>query len=320
MNELLKIGARQQITRLNRRELELGFSPNSLRPLPRFFGNPRDINCRDSDLFALHTIINAIREVRRAVNFVVASSHLYDTELYAPCIVTGYTSAFHALSAHLSIEGRSHFDHLIWSSSIDEIETPPVKIVVGILTRNNQWKYEPRRQSHTIRWREIRQLIHRQNYKLPKCFNDLFNYLYSATFRKGVSPIEILKNPEIHRVQMLEVLPDFLEKIAHARHHAMYNSAGEDPRAVEGLWNGDPHAASYLHMQGEAFMSFAHELLRSVLADILDLFDDVKLLKKSRSDLGLCISIPWYDEPQLDKLKPGALKDELLHFEKIFSA
>ncbi|MFQ5589033.1 MAG: hypothetical protein ACE5F7_09350, partial [Nitrospiria bacterium] len=235
MHPQLAAKAIQQIIRLNSKELKFGFTKDShLHLFPKFSGNKRSIMCEDDDILDLHAIINGIRSILRSVNFLTGAHIMYLRKLYAPSVMLSYTAAFHGLNAHLSCEGRPFFDLLEIGYRFE------VQVVAGILTKKNKWKYESRGRGHIARWKELHQCFSSSDYVPPLCFDRLFKYMYQGQRKKGVTLLEVMKEPEKHRLEMREMLPEFLKKISEVRHRAIYSGLGEDPHAVEGLWDGNP--------------------------------------------------------------------------------
>jgi len=126
-------------------------------------------------------------------------ARLLQLELFSPSIGSLYTAAFRALHAFLALNGRVFFDQPCWTDAEgDVLRTGDGDdgAVVALLTKENAWKFEPRKRGHEARWSELRQVFSAKSCHIPEFFGSLFDAIYGRRFRKGVPLRTILAEPD----------------------------------------------------------------------------------------------------------------------------
>jgi len=284
------------------------FRLKSLTPQPIFYRVGSEFRCAQDSFFGFYLLSQGIRSCISAVNFQIAGFHCVDSELYAPASALFYTSAYHALSGFLAINGRVLFDSMSFTWLSQE-EAPSV--IAACLTKKNAWTYEARARSHKSRWLELQAVFSLKTYTVPECFRRLFRYLYQGRLKKGSTLINYLDDPELHRAQLEDYLPEFLTRIAEIRHVALYRSSGEDPGAVEALLDGESVSQSSLGRQAQHLGLFSQSLLEETAKAVSRLVEGVRVHRDVRPFLYLATGQPWIDTPRTDLWEPNTIQGDV---------
>jgi hypothetical protein len=296
----------------------LSLDADALTFEPWFVEQPGTARCLNESVIGFHCLVALSRSVFRAINFLLAGAHVSELGLYAPAVGLFYTSSFHALHTFLGLEGRILLNP-VWCVEATQKPIPvsqrasaPSKFLMAIVTKDNRWKYEPRKPDHRTKWLELRQVFAPLDYKIPSFVQRLFAKLYGQQFRPGTKPIEVLRNPDAFRIGIREAMDDFLGMIANVRHAALYEGVGVDPHLIEAEMNGDVVARPEQYSSlADTLGIFAASMLTSAARDLAELFSSIPNSQALHDRLALRISIPWPDPPALQMLVNGDLKAAL---------
>lgn len=268
---------------------------------PIFFTKDSVIKSPQIDLLGFFGLVVAIRSAFRAVNFLVGAFACRDKGINGPVVALSYSAAYHTLTAYLVAEGRMIFDQVIspYERTCQHCIDGPV---VAMLTKNSKWCLEPMKRVHKARWKHLWAIYNSDPGRLAPCFKGLFEHLYRGRFRSGVSPIEIMKNPSIHRLTLGDVSEEFFERIAEVRHFALYAGFGDDPHIAEALVNGDTCSSLGLNRQSEAVLEFSGDLLRHVAMQLGTFVKATVLKEELREKLFLSVYAPYFDQPKVEEV------------------
>jgi len=264
---------------------------------PIFYADGTVVKSPQIDLLGFFGLTIAIRSAFRAVNFLVGAAACRERGINGPVVALSYTAAYHALTSYLVTEGRAIFDQVTSPYDRDSkyfVGGP----VVAILTKNSKWNIERLSRNHKSRWQHLWAIYNSDRDRLAPCFEILFEHMYRGQFRRGVRPVEILRNPTMHKLTIADVSREFFERIAEIRHFALYAGFGDDPHVAEALVNGDAESSKGLNGQSEALFGFSRDLLRHVSMQLGAFAQATALEEKLREKLFLCVYAPYFDQPK----------------------
>jgi hypothetical protein len=323
IRRLVSVQVRNGCARAIAEDSLLSLEPGGLTFEPWFRTGDRGIVCWNEPLLGFYTIIACARGAFMAVNFLVAGHKSLSAELFAPAIGLFYTAAYHSLRAYLGIEGRVIFDSPHWTDAsggaIDVTGSRNYpQSVIAILKKDNTWGFEPRPRGHQWKWHELRQVFGTTDGDIPEFLHALFYELYGQKFRKGTDVKEILRDPARHRITIGEVFSEFLTMIADTRHAALYTSIGVNPSLTEAVVNGDHvPARGEAGERARALAAFACALLTRATWDIAEQIRVLKLTPLLEEQLAIRIFDPWADQPRIQLLPKGALRESLRAIQRL---
>jgi len=214
----------------------------------------------EKDYFAFYAVRAIVRSILRSVNYLAAAHLLVQKRLPGPATATGYTAAFHLVTALLATEGHVIFNEPRWSP--DGGTDTSGKAFAARLNKNNQWSFEGQNRGHTARWKSLER-VHDAG-RLPECFADLYPHLMWST----------IKSENLPKV-MSEHIREFLVKIARTRHVSLYESRAMADQFFDEMWNErKPDLHGFMRLS-QAFLDFAMDLLAVVVTDAIELLTTV---------------------------------------------
>lgn len=251
-----------------------------------------------------------------AVNFLVAGKCLLSRMHYAPAVAIFYTSAYHSLHAFLALNGRVIFDPVWWEND----DPNNTQAIISILKSNNKWQFEPRKRSHSQRWKELTQIFSPSNEVIPSYYQHLFEHLYRGRMKKSNTPfIEYLRDPISNSITLRDALPDFLNDIAKIRHSSLYEGLGIDPGLYDALANRDCISETGYPERTNALEQFAYSSCEDVALQTLEIISGLTLNLELHKKIWLRIVYPWMDEPQMNDFADCKLKDVLHRIQELIS-
>lgn len=310
------------------------FGDGSLSAHPVIYRGAGGLHCAQDSFFGFYLLCQSIRSCLSAMNFLVGGQLMAKAELYGPASGLFYTAAYHAVTGLLAANGRVLIDqqNVKW---IFGTKRPP-QVVAACLTRENNWSFEGRGGSHVDRWLEFKSLFVGGSFEIPAYFRRFFSVLYPNWLKPGVRVVlddrrvddgdqqpreyvdfaEILTNREKYRAQIEDYLDEFLKDIAQVRHEAIYRSFGDDPGAVEAMFNGEAVSRTALGHRSTELGLFSQGLLADATDAARYLMESLQVSKRIKLFLYLGCGQPWMDKPRSDFVEPSRLKDNVEHIWK----
>jgi len=274
------------------------------------------ITCAQRDYMEFYVLEHSIRYLFRAVNPLIAGNILENNNLYGPSIISYYTAAYHALLAFLALEGHAFLEWTIWPIPSHRPGDYEHRDFIAKLTEQNKWIFEGRKRRHKVKWDEIYQAFGSRPNELPKCFHDLFEYLYSGVYQPGIDLVELIRSPGQYRVKLADRFEEFLQRISEIRHTAVYRSFGSDPHVFANLWNRDTFSESGIESQTHKYGAFSVSLLNHVASDIWELINRLEVGRDVGTALGLFVYFNWFDNPKFEQIRNHNLNSKIFNITK----
>jgi len=282
---------------------------------PVLYNDHNGVACAQRDYFGFYAFQQAIRSLLLGINHHVAGDVLVADDLYGPAVASYYTAAYHALHTFLALEGRVFLDSPISPIPSRRPAEDLRDRFIALLTRQNKWAFERRPRNHCTKWLEVRQAFPSRPDELPACFHRLFEYMYRGEFRPDTDLMDVIENPEKHRIRLPDRFEEFLTRIAKTRHLSLYASFGSDPHVVEALWNRDAFSSAGIENQALQFGRFAGWLLTHGASGLNQLVGRLDVSPNVKNALFLSVYMPPFDLPQVDRISIQDLKGFVAHID-----
>jgi hypothetical protein len=280
---------------------------DAFKPLPWFYkDNTKGLQSPQESFFGFYAIRNIVRGSFLGLRFLQAGDHLRSGKYIASSVLSYYTAAFHLLHGFLALEGRVFIGPVLGPPVITKssthaslnygyLEKHP-KAIVGILTRNNKWKFEPRTRSHSSHWRELESVFNRRRDNLPEYFDSFFDYLLSYGSSRHSDDNSFVQ--------------EGLKRFADVRHEAVYGGFGFDNFVYDELMNKDRYSFYGIDLKSKEYREFAVRLLADSLVGVSNIINSIKgeILKECLGKLITSVFTPPFE---IGHLKLGNIPKEL---------
>jgi len=237
-------------------------------------------------LFGFYLVRNVLRGILASVRFVQAGDLLHGSEFLAMSVFSHYTASFHLLHSFLALSGRVVIDEPCGPPTIRRTPhgeslsfrslRPSPEVVMGLLTKRNAWKFEPRSRSHAKRWRELESVLRQTGDEVPDFFTRFFRYLLSY-------------GPHCH-TEDADLVAEGLRRLAELRHDAVYQGFGDDRFVYDALANRDTMCITGIEARSGAYRDFATSLLWFCVTEFFALKDSIQADLWARNRLALVVS------------------------------
>jgi hypothetical protein len=249
------------------------------QPIPWFYREAnRELQSPQHSFFGFYALRNIIRSIFLSLRFIQAGDLLRKNDFLAASIFSFYSASFHLLSSFLSSHGRVIVDIVhggpikiikhkkSGSGKISKSETaqyssldPTPEIVVAILTKNNEWKFEPRPRSHSRRWQELEPIFIETDYDVPDFFTSFFEYVLSYGYIRPstTDPSSLVK--------------EGIKRLTDIRHESIYSGYGADDFVHDGLINRDLDSSYGINLKSKAYRDFALGLFNHAVQDVMEM-------------------------------------------------
>lgn len=300
---------------LRDRDAQVSLHRDGVTPLPYFSYEGDQLTSPQSEFYGIYALRNAFRGLFLAVNYFASAERLIVTDLHAPSVALSYTSSYHVLMSFLALHGRVYTD---WRVKSLHEKVGSGKTVVAIWTSDRKWKFEPRPQSHEIRWRELVPIFSNRSYKIPNYFHRLFRYHWRGRYKNKLpwdewaerfASGERVSRGEPYKIR--DVLPEFLSTIARTRHRAMYEAFGSDPAVAEALTNRETFSRKGIDRKAKNYFVFASELFADVTDTLYGFIERKRVREEIRRLVFLGVTGPWMDSPHFDAVIHEEISDRL---------
>lgn len=273
--------------------------------LARRFTYAKSIDSLEGHYFGFYALRTILRAIFMSINYQIAGHHSLSKKYLAPSTVLFYTSAYHAIHGYQALHGRVLSD-LNWRADTSDDRNPASKkslrhrLVLGVLTKSNAWKFEPRYASHSSVWRELSQVFASSKFEVPKYFDDFFNFLYRGQFEGYENMADAVLEPDKYRYKLSDHIEEFLERISDLRHFAIYESTGVEPGLVDAMVDGSPYSIDAIPRQCEEFGLFSYRLLEDVTKQARAIVEEIRPNREVREALFVEVLLDHFDEPDID--------------------
>jgi len=230
-------------------------------------------------VFAFRTIL---RGFFIGASFLPGADLLLEKKHLSLSIIGYYTSALHLVNSFNALQGHVMLSPVAGQPVVELADDPVgTKIASGgtvhrggsagysqapkglqaacaILTRDGNWVFEGRIRSHSVIWRELKQLITESGLVPPWLDRFCRNFVYPTM-----------------KVDEEQYLNDGLELLIEARHQAVYSGFGMDDFSFDLLTNREP-VDSNIAARASNYRSLAYGILNDVLKETTMLFKDIQ--------------------------------------------
>ncbi len=295
---------------------------------PAFDSEP-SLVCLQEDYLGFYVVPIALANYFRSINFLIAAQSSLELKLYAPSVAMSYTAAYHTVGAFLALNGRLWLDEPplrvenqggLSRGQSGKIYTGYNKPVIAKLTKRNRWVYEDRKRSHKARWSELGCLFRSSDSKIPKSFQNLFDYSFKGSHKRVDDLIDYVRNPEKYRLGIRDCMTDFFGNIPLARHFSQYAGFGGDPHVHSALMNGDYVDPERLGDLAEAYYSFSHGLGMEVCRELCELQSSLGISSDLREKIMIRVHWPQpVDEPRTELIEDDELRERFSELWALFA-
>jgi hypothetical protein len=255
-----------------------------------------------SEHFSFYLLRTVFRGINLSVNFLAGGVKCQKENLYGPSTLLFYSSAFHTLNAYLAINGRVIVKHVL---GINQKILPDVSIFAIFNNEKKEWSINKSDPKHKDRWILLKDIFGKKNNnKIPKSFNNLFQSLYNPDFQNRIIKNSIFKEyyKDEKELNIETKLKEFLELIAQKRHTSVYNTFGSNPEVIQDIENGDTFSDFGIDFHSNAFAQFANEFFEELLDLTIKLLENITIGEESKKALYQAIYTPSFDTPVLNLL------------------
>jgi hypothetical protein len=322
MNTNLKNNVKNVFTKIDSGEIEyfpfvqMGKYENYITREPLFIKENGKLTCKAENYFGFYIIPNLIISVLKSINFHSAGNLNLKNHLYAPSILSYYSSAFINLKGFLGLHGiifckATYQDHLGAHISNDK------STILKYAKNSNRWVIENCGTNHFDRWFKLKDIFKKAN-EAPKVFLDLFEYFFNASIQNRLINDPIFshfyknKNP----IKFEDKFEKLLELIAEIRHQSTYNSFGSTPEAFDSARNGEYYSRNALAAQTKLYSNLSEYFIEVNLKNIASIINECKLNTKSKSAILQILVGEAFDEVELSIIQNKELKKNIAHLYK----
>lgn len=249
-----------------------GIAKYASGPSPWFYRDQsNELQSPQQSFFAIYSVRNTVRGILLGLRFLQAANLLKENGFLSASVFSYYTASFHLLNSFLALNGRVLIEpvqgppRVVKRKGCSRCESrsldPTPDIVIAILTRNNIWKFEPRRRSHAARWKELNHVFAGDGSAIPDFFLNFFRYIMSYGG-------DFLSSEET-------LVQDAIKRLTDIRHTAIYEGYGYDDCAHDALMNRDLSFASGIDNKSNAYRDFAVGLLTLSVGEFIELKNSI---------------------------------------------
>lgn len=215
-------------------------------------------------------------------SFLPGANLLLEKKHLSLSVIGYYTSALHLVNSFNALQGHVMLSPIA-GQPVVELANDPVgtKMASGgtlhrggsagysqapkglqaacaILTKDGNWVFEGRNRSHSVMWRELKQLITESGLVPPWLDRFCRNFVYPTM-----------------KVDEERYLNEGLEMLIEARHQAVYSGFGMDDFSFDILANREPLGVN-IAARASNYRSLAYGILSDVLKETTALFIDIQ--------------------------------------------
>ncbi len=280
---------------------------SAFQVIPWFYRNScGELQSPQSSFFGFYAIRNVIRGIFLGLRFIQSGDLLRENEFYAASVISYYTASFHLLYSFLALNGRIVVDQVIGAPKIIRKRVsestarcslePQPEAIIGILARDNKWKFEPRRRSHKRQWNELESILLKRKDKIPEFLLSFFKYIlyYENTLSES------------------DLIQKGIQRLIEVRHASIYRGYGYDDDAHDAITNREFGSNWDVGRKSEKYRNFAIGLLAHVLRDVITIEQliPVAYMNKIQTELVVSVNTPPIEfGPLLLQDHPGLSND-----------
>ena len=248
-----------------------------------FYHDENELQCVQAEYFGFFALALLIRAILKPLHLLEASHFLDDEQsrFFSSRVILLYAAAFQLIIGYYTATGRVILDRPF---KYIGCKSKPAR-AIGILKKNNEWKFENRKRNHVCHWNELHQVF--VSTKPPEYFLSFFRYIASY---------------EPHGPQSEEkIIDDAIRLLPKSRHLAHYGGWGYDDFAADLVVN-ERSGYGGLDLRVQAFRVFTNNLLDDIANDITQLYEmGVFEISSSANDaLAWSVTTPEFEWPQFD--------------------
>jgi hypothetical protein len=216
------------------------------------------------------------------VSFLPAADLLLEKKQLSLSVIGYYTSALHLVNSFNALQGHVMLSPIAGQPVVELAEDPVgtkmasggtlhkggsagysqspkgLQAACAILTKEGNWVFEGRNRSHSVMWRELKQLI-TESGVVPAWLDRFCRYFVYPTMK----------------VDEERYLSDGLEMLIEARHQAVYSGFGMDDYSFDVLANREPVGVN-IAARASNYRSLAYGILNDVLKETTALFRGIE--------------------------------------------
>jgi hypothetical protein len=243
------------------------------RPIPWFYrDSSKNIRSPQEDFFGLYALRSIYRGIFIGMRFIQAGDLLHKRGFYSSSIISYYTGSYHLLNAFLSLNGHIYIDQVLGPLGITKSDSiisttygslnPDLEVIMAILKKNNEWKFEPRTRNHKTKWKEIEAILIKLDKNILEIFISFFTYVLSCK-KDSYSLKELIKNG--------------LQRLIYIRHESVYMGYGYDDYVHDRITNRETDSGYGLDFKSKIYRDFALGLLTYSVDGIVVLKNQISI-------------------------------------------
>ena len=281
-----------------------------IRALPWFYWDSKsELKSPQQSFFGFYLLRNALRGIFISLSFLQSGGLLQKKHLLAVSTFSFYTALFHLLHSFLALYGRVVIEPVLGpikiiyrkesSECTHDSLNPYIEVIIALLTKKNEWKFEKRTRSHSKRWKELDPILTKQGNNIPSFFISFFKYV---TAYGGV----YLSNKH-------NLVKDGIEQLTEIRHESIYQGYGYDDMSHDMLINREQYATFHIDLKSNSYRDFAISLLKYCISQVFYIKSNINIKhwNKTRIHLYGSVTTPPFEHGNFDILGKTILKKDL---------